>query len=252
MVTLHKKGLPAWVEVAADDTHAAIKFYTELFGWTSQSIGDDQFEYHILSNNGKTIGGLSGKMNLYQPTQWLTYIETDRIEQTIEDVKAHGGQIYMPATEMPGGLFTVASDPAGTPFGIVEGTGMNDALNEVGGICWYELEINKAFDETVEFYTRVFGWEPHKEVESPEMTYLTVDQMIGVFTGSDFPSYFNNQSQWSVTFDVEDVEAFAKKAEGLGAKIEAVTQNTPYGDFAMLRDPQGAFFVVMKPNRSIK
>ncbi|WP_054639196.1 hypothetical protein [Lactococcus fujiensis] len=79
MVTLHKKGLPAWVEVAADDTRAAIKFYTELFGWTSQSIG-----------------GLSGKMNPYQPTQWLTYIETDRIEQTIEDVKAHGGQIYMP------------------------------------------------------------------------------------------------------------------------------------------------------------
>ncbi|MQW23367.1 MULTISPECIES: VOC family protein [unclassified Lactococcus] len=248
MTTLHKKGLPAWVEVAADDTKAAVEFYTSLFGWTSQSIGDENFEYHILLNNGKTVGGLSGKMNPYQPTQWLTYLETDDIEKTISEVTENGGQIYMPATDMPGGKFTVASDPAGSPFGIVEGTGMNEALNEVGGICWYELELNKAFNTTVDFYSAVFGWQAHTEIDTPEMTYLTVRQMLGIYTGPDFPAYFKDQSQWSVTFAVEDVEAIAKTAEGLGATVEAVRTGTPYGDFAMLRDPQGAFFVAMKPN----
>lgn len=32
MTTLHKKGLPAWVGVAADDTKATVEFYTSLFG----------------------------------------------------------------------------------------------------------------------------------------------------------------------------------------------------------------------------
>jgi predicted enzyme related to lactoylglutathione lyase len=246
----HGKGLPGWVEVAADDTAKAIKFYTELFGWSSQSIGDDSFEYHILMNGDKTIGGLSGKMNPGQPSAWLTYFETDDIEQTIADVNANGGMTYMPATPMPGGLFTIASDPAGAPLGIVQSTSLNDSYAEQGGLLWYELEVAKEelFEKNLEFYKKVFGWTSKIEVESPEMTYATVGQVIGVYTGSEFPEYFKGQSQWSVTFAEEDVEAFAKKAEALGAKVESISKGTPYGDFAMLRDPEGAFFVVMHGN----
>ncbi|MDR0299397.1 MAG: VOC family protein [Streptococcaceae bacterium] len=244
----HGKGLPGWVEVSANDTAAAIKFYTELFGWTSQSIGDETFEYHILMNGEKTIGGLSGKMNPGQPSAWLTYFETDDIEKTISDINANGGMTYMPATPMPGGLFTIASDPAGAPLGIVQSEQLNDSYTEQNGLLWYELEVAKEFDKTVDFYKAVFNWAPKEEVKSEEMTYLTVDQILGIYTGSDFPSYFNNQSQWSVTFAEEDVESFAKKAESLGAKVENIMKNTPYGDFAMLRDPEGAFFVVMHGN----
>lgn len=158
-------------------------------------------------------------MNPYQPTQWLTYLETDDIEKTISEVTENHGQIYMPATDMPGGKFTVASDPAISPFGIVEETGMNEALNEVGCICWYELELNKAFNTTFDFYSAVFGWQAHTEIDTSEMTCLTVGQMIGIYTGPDFPAYFKDQSHWSVTFAVEDMEAIAKKAEGLGATV---------------------------------
>lgn len=78
------------------------------------------------------------------------------------------------------------------------------------------------------------------------------DQIGGVYSGTDFPEYLNNQSQWAVTFHVEDVEAFAQKAEQLGATTLRVSKDTPYGDFVMLRDPQGAFFVGMKPNKESK
>ena len=252
MTSVHGKGHPGWVEVAATDTAAALKFYTELFGWTEQSIGDENFEYHILTNGDKTIGGLSGKMNEYQPSQWLTYLETNDIEKAIADVAANGGTTYMPATPMPGGLFTVASDPAGAPLGIVQSEGTFDSDGEENGLVWFELEVKDKFKETVDFYKNVFAWEPETGYDAPEMTYLTVAPWIGIYTGPDFPAYFKGQSQWSVTFKVSDVEAMAEKAKALGATVEHVMKDTPYGDFAMLRDPEGAFFVVMKPNREAK
>lgn len=249
----HAKGLPGWVEVAATHPEKIAEFYAQLFGWKISIMdSDDSFEYRIIQNGDKTIGGLSGKMNEYQPSQWLTYLETDDIAKTIDDITANGGTVYMPAMEMPGGQFTVASDPAGAPLGIVQSVGMNDSFGEENGLCWYELEVNNKFTETVDFYKSVFDWTPKTEYEAPEMTYLTVGDNIGIFTGPDFPTYFNGQAQWSVTFKVSDVEVIAAKVESLGGKVEAVTKDTPYGDFAMLRDPEGAFFVAMKPNRPAK
>ncbi|GAB2025033.1 VOC family protein [Lactovum odontotermitis] len=245
----HGKGLPAWVEVSANDTAAALKFYTELFGWKSQATGDENFEYHVLMNGDKTIGGLSGKMNEYQPSQWLTYFETDDIEKTIADIKANGGMTYMAAMPMPGGLFTIASDPAGAPLGVVQSTQMNSSYAEENGLLWYELEVSKELEATLNFYEKVFDWQPKTEYDNDEMTYATVGQVLGVYyTKKDFPEYFKNQSQWSVTFGVEDVEAVAKNAEALGGTIESIQKDTPYGDFAMLRDSEGAFFVVMRGN----
>lgn len=158
----------------------------------------------------------------------------------------------MPAMEMPGGHFTIASDPAGAPLGIVQSVGLNDSFGEENGLCWYELEVKENFAATLDFYKNVFDWNPHVEYEAAEMTYLTVGDNIGIYTGPDFPEYFHGISQWSVTFKVSDVEEIATKVEALGGKVEAVTKATPYGDFAMLRDPEGAFFVAMKPNRPAK
>jgi hypothetical protein len=255
MTEIHGKGLPGWVELAANDPETAVKFYSELFGWEINIMdSNDSFQYRIIMNGDKMIGGLAGKMNEYQPSAWLTYLETDEIDKAISDVKANGGMVYLEPMPMPGGKFTVASDPSGTPFGIieVEKGHTNDTIGEVHGICWYELDVKAHFDETVNFYEQVFGWSPNVELDTPEMHYLMVGDSIGVFTGNEFPDYLHDQSQWAVTFHVVDVEVAAAKAEVLGGKILNVSKDTPYGDFAMLADPEGAFFVVMKPNRESK
>ncbi|MDR2976091.1 MAG: VOC family protein [Streptococcaceae bacterium] len=241
----HAKGLPGWVEVSAANTDAVLKFYTDLFGWSAQDIGNDKMAYFILMNGDKTIGGLSGKMNEFQPSQWLTYFETDDIERSIKEVNENGGMTYTPALSIPGGLIAIASDPAGAPLGLVQSEQMNDSYAEENGLLWFELEVSKDLDKTLDFYRQVFNWTTKPVIENEEMTYLTVDQVIGVFSGKDFPDYLGNQSQWSVTFAVEDVEAMAKKAEALGGKVESIMKGTAYGDLAMLRDPEGAFFVVM-------
>lgn len=78
----HAKGFPAWVEISANQPDKIAEFYSKLFGWNIFIMDpNDQFQYRIIQNGEKTIGGLAGKMNENQPSQWLTYLETDDIEK---------------------------------------------------------------------------------------------------------------------------------------------------------------------------
>jgi len=56
-------------------------------------------------------------------------------------------------------------------------------------------------------------------------------------------------SHWMVYFDVSDVDAAFKKAIGLGASEMMEPQDYPGGRFAILSDPQGASFGLLRSNR---
>jgi predicted enzyme related to lactoylglutathione lyase len=258
MTAIHKKGLPAWVEVAADDVAASKKFYEDLFGWTINKMdptGQDPMNYHIITDAaGKTIGGLAGKMNPGQPNMWFTYFQSDNLDETNAKIKAGGGRTYMESMEMPGGHFTVASGVLDEPFGVVESDDAFESWRDTeGSLIWFELEGKGDGGKVREFYSDVFGTEYN---EIPGANYWTfgdgkdeANQVGGIFatTDADFPEYLGGRSQWAITFQVSDVDVFAKKVESLGGLVDKVMKGSPWGDFAMVRDPQGAFFVGMNP-----
>ena len=53
---------------------------------------------------------------------------------------------------------------------------------------------------------------------------------------------------WMVYFAVEDCDAAVQKASGLGANVMRPAEDIPgVGRFAILTDPQGAAFALLKP-----
>ncbi len=56
---------------------------------------------------------------------------------------------------------------------------------------------------------------------------------------------------WSVYFAVDDTDAMTSKAESLGAKVMVPPSDIPeVGRFAVLQDPQGAVFNIIRVNNS--
>ena len=49
-------------------------------------------------------------------------------------------------------------------------------------------------------------------------------------------------SYWSVYFNVDDIDRAHKTAIGVGGQEMMAPQEFPGGRFAIVRDPQGAFF----------
>ena len=77
-----------------------------------------------------------------------------------------------------------------------------------------------------------------------EYTLFEADgQMVGGTTAPPMPGVPNH---WHVYFEVADADAAAAKAAELGGAIMVEPFDTPVGRMAVISDPQGAVFSIMK------
>ena len=92
---------------------------------------------------------------------WMGYIAVDDVKKYADKVKAAGGVIHRPPTEIPNvGTFAVAGDPSGAGFLLFKGDGgeapMQDPMKP-GHIGWHELHGGDP-EKSFAFYSGLFGW----------------------------------------------------------------------------------------------
>ena len=197
---------PAWVDLASSDPAASREYYAKLFGWTVEVNPDPE------AAGGRVIAppfdvGDQGRMAVFQdPT---------------------GAFISAWQSKQMGGF------PTGAP-------------NTFG---WAELNA-RGIDKAIAFYAAVFGW-THKTSEmgegAPPYTEFQLDgesiaggMEMNQRVPADVPSY------WMVYFTVGDVDKAFKNATATGGQEMLAPQDFPGGRFAILRDPQGAVFGLLK------
>ena len=114
-------------------------------------------------------------------------------------------------------------------------------------ISWHELMTGDVEGAT-KFYTELLGWTlqefPMQEGESYWVVKVGDEGMGGIMKTPPDPA--GMPPHWGLYITVDNVDATAKKAEQLGAKILATPMDIPQvGRFAVLQDPQGAVFAVI-------
>ena len=123
-----------------------------------------------------------------------------------------------------------------------------------GQPIWYEL-MTPDPKSVAEFYRAVGGWDI--PAEGNTMPSGSEYRMIGrpdggslggVLTLSEAMQQGGAKPGWLPYFHVDDVDASVAKAETMGAKVQMpATTMEGVGRMAMLADPQGAPFYLMKP-----
>lgn len=58
-VTKYEHGVPSWVDIGTPDIGAGVRFYSELFGWQGQDMGEEAGHYTITSKDGKMVAAIS-------------------------------------------------------------------------------------------------------------------------------------------------------------------------------------------------
>ena len=92
-------------------------------------------------------------------------------------------------------------------------------------------------DKAKSFYGDLMGWS-FSDMDMCGATYTMVANGADPFAGIA-PSN-GGPAQWLPYLGVEDLDASAKKAEALGAKIVQPRGDIPAGSFVVLQDPAGA------------
>ncbi len=117
-------------------------------------------------------------------------------------------------------------------------------MSNSGRFVWREL-VSTNPEKATAFYTGLFGWSS-ATVDMPTGPYTMFksgDQDAGGMMAAPAPGI---PSHWLDYITVDDVDATVKTATAAGATVIAEPVDIPVGRFAVLSDPAGAAFGVLK------
>ena len=248
----YEPGTPSWVDIGTD-VDAARPFYGALFGWTSQDAGpvEETGGYGMFRKDDKVVAGYGPKQTPGPPF-WSTYVSVADADKTAAAVKNAGGTALVePMDVMTAGRMAVFLDHQGAPFSIWQpGEHIGAQLvNEPGTFSWNELN-SRDIPGSLDFYTTVFGWDT--ETHQMPMGSYTEFKLDGrsIAGAIDMTGRVPDQvpAHWMVYFSVDDCDASVAKVKDLGGTLVVGPFDLPVGRFAVVQDPQGAHFAVIRTN----
>ncbi|HEU4573008.1 MAG TPA: VOC family protein [Candidatus Limnocylindrales bacterium] len=246
---------PVWVDLGSSNPEAARSFYANLFGWQVEVNPDPKYGgYAIAELDGKDVAGIGPKMSGERPDAWALYIGTPDAEALGRTVQEAGGSVVMPAFDVGDqGRIAVFQDPTGAFISAWQATQMRGFETDVpGAFGWAELSA-RGVDQAVPFYERVFGWATRRsdmgEGQPPYIEFQLDGESIagGWEMSPNVP--VGTPSYWMVYFDVDDVDAAFRRALEGGGREMVAPQDFPGGRFAVVADPQGAMFGLLRTAR---
>jgi predicted enzyme related to lactoylglutathione lyase len=240
-----------WHELMTTDTKAAIAFYSEIVGWTTQAW--EGGEYTMWLSAQGALGGVNAlpeaAKKMGAAPHWMSNVEVSDVDAAVGRAKGLGAQILVPPTDMPKiGRFSVISDPQGATLSLykpAEEMKLHD-IEKPGEFCWGELMADD-YASAFHFYSEVLGWEKVAEHDmGPMGTYLLFGkgetQYGGMFTKS---KDMKMPPAWLYYIEVSKLDQAIEKAKAKGGKLLNGPITVPTGArIAQLLDGQGAAFAL--------
>ena len=264
-------GVPCWVDTSQPDPEAAVRFYSELFGWQFEDVMPPGSEGRYLTarirdRDVAAVGSIPE--GAPQVATWNTYVWVDSADETAAKVRDAGGTVVMePFDIMKAGRMGVFADPEGAVFMVWQANEHRGSriVNEHGSVNFNDLNTRDVAGAKA-FYGAVFGWKTleipggfmgwtlpgygdHLERDNPGLRERTAgvgapEEFVDVVAtivpiADDQP---DTPAHWNVTFAVDDADAIAKAASELGGKLIVPPLDAPWVRMTVIADPQGATF----------
>ncbi|MDI1445293.1 VOC family protein [Polyangium sp. 6x1] len=252
-VDQHDAGTPTWFDLMTPDLEGAQTFYGELFGWTFIKGTAETMYYTMCQKNGRNAAGMGKRPeDAPYPTSWSVYFDTRDADASATKVREFGGQVMMgPMDVMEAGRMLVCVDPTGAVFGFWQGRNHKGAqvVDEHGAMTWCEVATRES-EKAAAFYSKALDVEARKmAMEMPGMTYYTLHKGEKAVSGI---MQMNEQwdasipPHWMPYFAVDSAEGACEKIKALGGKVMHGPFDTTYGRIAVVADPYGAPFSIIK------
>jgi predicted enzyme related to lactoylglutathione lyase len=227
-------GRPARFVLSSPQAPELAAFYTQLFGWRAGTGG------------AFTLGGRTVAQVRQGQGGWLPYLTVPDLPSAIEQARAAGASLAAPTGDQSG-LSAVIVDPTGTPLGLSDPSDgpAVEVMAEDGAVIWVEQKTHQQ-DAATSFLSGLFGYEFAGPTGPGKVRVAqTAGPVFGGVMQFDGRWAADEKSHWLLYFQVADTQASLDRAAGLGGSVWFPPFDTPLGQLAYLRDPQGSAFAVV-------
>lgn len=251
----HPEGAPCWFELGTSDQNAAKQFYTKLFGWTFKDspLPDGSVYTTFLTDEGSVGSTYTLMPDMIAqgiPPHWMVYFNTATIDEMAANMTELGGRIiHQPFDVMEHGRMAICADPTGAVFSLWQPNRHPGATEtgKVNTVCWSELATRDTA-AAEKFYKKLFGWEtkPSASAGAEYTEFAAGGQWLGGIMKMD-AQWEGVPPYWGIYMMVDDCDRVAEQARSLGGKVHHGPFDAPgVGRIAILADPQGAMFSIIK------
>ena len=249
-VESYAPGTPSWVDLASPDVAASPAFYGDLFGWSAPELPPEAGGYRMFLKDGAPVAGCGPIMMEGQPPAWTTYVSVTDADATVARVAGAGGTVFVPPMDvLDAGRMSVFADSTGAACALWQpkdhpGAGL---VNEPGTLVWNELSTRDPA-AAIAFYGHVFGWEgATADMGGADYTEWKLDgTTIGGMMERPAEMPPEVPDYWLTYFGTDDCDATVASAVSGGATVIVPATDIPPGRFAILVDPNGATFAVIR------
>ncbi len=119
-------GAFSWSELSTTDPASAATFYSQLFGWTTQSMDMGGDTYRVVKVGDTSVAGIMGMPpgSAPMPPNWGCYVTVSNVEDVLAKCSALGGKTLVPPMDVPGvGRMAVLQDPQGAVLSVMAYSG---------------------------------------------------------------------------------------------------------------------------------
>lgn len=257
-------GTSTWLDLGVQDLEAAKDFYTGLFGWKFEDLGEDFHHYNLIRNNGALVGGVMDVSDMKDPqggdtpSEWDVFLAVENVDARLAKVEEAGGTVVAPAYDVgDSGRMALVLDSTGALIGLWQARELEgyEFTGSPGSPVWFELMTHR-FDDAAAFYTAVFdaGLVPMSEpMEDDDFRYVTngpgesASWGLGDATGV-MPQ---DATGWRIYLGVEACDAAVEKVRELGGRLLDGPVDSPFGRIATVADPEGASFQICAMSEAV-
>ena len=225
-----------FADLSTYNVTVAKQFYTNVFGWSFYNEDD----YHLALSKSKTICGVYETPQKFKdmnmPSFWMSYIQVNNIQSTVNKVKELGGIVELVDLSLPIGKIALIRDPLGAGFTIYEGHKLNSRYhNTPNAMIWNELFVSDV-NKVKSFYESLFNWSIKLEENKRYIIENSASKPIGAIQEVS-NSVKGNKEYWSVYFGVNSLEDIKRSVMKYNGNLLYEDNN-----MVVLEDPFGAFF----------
>ena len=240
-------GMPVRVDLVSAAPRKSERFYRDLLGWEYAKDESDTAR-RVARLSGMPVSVLFGADGDDRDgaNQWRVNFHVDDVAGVVAKARELGAEVTQEPVELiDGGAMAVIADPSGALVGLLEQAGGQAFLTagEPGAPVWFELLAgdNAGFDEVVEFYHELFGWDITVRTRTDSGSYAIANENGAPFAGLVAGAGYTG---WIAYLGVLSVDQAVKRTQELGGEVIVGVQDTEFGPLATIADPAGATTVL--------